>query len=277
MKLIILGLFLSFSLLGQTLISGKITDSLSGQPIPFASIGILGKSIGTLSDENGNFEFSYARNSTKDTVMFFAIGYKVIATQVTEYINSKRQNIKLIIIPLELDEVVIQSKKIKYDYLGNTNYTKINCSGFVKNTINWKGSEAAIIAGNKVGRSVTLESFAFYVIQNKYSDSLKFRLMFYEASEKKWPRYKTFLRKPIFFKVGIKQGEFILNLKDYNIITSKDFFISLECLMDEIDISKFCYAGSYSTPSFVKVSAFDRWHKTRGGGADFNVKVSYVK
>jgi hypothetical protein len=81
----------------------------------------------------------------------------------------------------------------------------------------------------------------------------------------------------VIFKLGIKQGEFTVDLKDYNIFTSSDFFISLECLMDEMDISKFCYAGSYGTPSFVKSTTFDRWHKIRGGGGDFNVKVSYTK
>jgi hypothetical protein len=77
--------------------------------------------------------------------------------------------------------------------------------------------------------------------------------------------------------MALKQGEFVLNLKDYNLVTSEDFFISLECLEDEMDISKFCYAGSTNTPSFVKPTAFARWSKIRGGGADFNVKVSYVK
>jgi hypothetical protein len=101
--------------------------------------------------------------------------------------------------------------------------------------------------------------------------------MFYEASEKKYPRLKTFLRKPIIFKVGLKQGEFTLNLKKYYINTSKDFFISLECLMEEMEMNKFCYAGSYATPSFVKPSAFERWTKVKGGGGDFNVKISYVK
>jgi len=52
--------------------------------------------------------------------------------------------------------------------------------------------------------------------------------------------------------------------------------------MDEMEISKFCYAGSVNVPSYFKVKAFSNWHKTHGtgnrkggGGGDFNVKVSY--
>ncbi|MEI8137490.1 MAG: hypothetical protein WCH21_09230, partial [Bacteroidota bacterium] len=91
----------------------------------------------------------------------------------------------------------------------------------------------------------------------------------------------TLLKKAIIFKVGIKQGEFTLPVKNYNIQVSGDFYISLECLMDEMEITKFCYSGSAGTESFFKVKAFSTWRKTggrggrSGGGADFNVKMSY--
>ena len=277
MKLTILSLFFAVCCFAQHKVSGSITDATSNQPIPFVSIGIVGKSIGTLSDEKGYFEYTFSNELKNDSLRISAIGYKPLSFLVGDFIKEVSRKIKLESLPTQLEEVVVKSKKIKYTYLGNTNYSKNNCSGFVKNSDNWKGSEAAIIAGNKPGRNVLMESFGFYIIQNKYPDSLTFRLMFYEASEKNYPRLKTFLRKPIIFKVGTKSGEFVLNLKEYNISTSKDFFISLECLMDEMDISKFCYAGSYSTASFVKPSAFERWSKVRGGGGDFNVKVSYVK
>lgn len=275
MKLAVLILFCTLSGFSQTKIRGQITES-SGQPIPFVSIGIIGKSIGTLSNENGNFEFIYEDQLKKDSLRIQAIGFKSLSFLVADFIKENNKKILLEALPAELEEVVIKSKKVKHTTLGNTNYTKNNCSGFVKNTNNWKGSEAAILAGNKVGRYVKLESFSFYIIQNKYPDSLQFRLMFYEASEKGYPRVKTILRKPVIFKIGLKQGEFVLDLTPYNISSSKDFFISLECLMDEMDISKFCYAGSYGTPSFVKSSAFERWTRVKGGGGDFNVKVSYV-
>jgi hypothetical protein len=273
----ILFLFITVHFFGQVKVNGIISDSLSKSPIPFVSIGIIGKSVGTLTDEMGKFEFLFRDDLKKDSLKIFAIGYKPVVFLVADFIKEKDKQIVLETLANELEEVEVKAKKIKYGYLGTTSYNKSNCSGFIKNSNNWKGSEAAILAGNKDGRTILLESFAFYVIQNKYPDSLKFRLMFYEASEKKYPRYKTFIRKAIIFKVGTKQGEFTLNLKDYNLHTSKDFFISLECLMDEVDISKFCYAGSISTPSFVKSSAFDRWNKVRGGGGDFNVKYSYVK
>ena len=100
--------------------------------------------------------------------------------------------------------------------------------------------------------------------------------MLYEVDEKGYPG-KTFLKKPILFKTIAKEGEVLVNLKDHSISTTGDFFISLECLEEEMESAKFCFAGSIKVPSFFKTSAFSRWGKVKGGGGDFNVKVSYVK
>jgi hypothetical protein len=88
---------------------------------------------------------------------------------------------------------------------------------------------------------------------------------------------KTFLSKPVIFKTAVKNGVVHVDLKDKGIYTDKDFFISLECLMDKMEAEQFCFAGSIETPSFVRSHAFSKWSRVRGGGADFNVTVSYQK
>ncbi len=278
MKYILLFLTIAGNLLSQQKVSGVILDKASNKPIPFASIGIVGKQVGTLSDENGIFELTLAEDQKKDTLKVYAIGYKAQVFYAPDLIKEVNKKMSLEALPTQLAEVEVKSKKIKYKTLGNTKYSKNNCSGFVKNTNNWKGSESALKINNKDGRQVLMETFSFYIIQNKYADSLTFRLMFYEAADTKWqyPSTRPFMKKPIIFKIGQKNGEFILNIKDYGIYTSKDFYVSLECLMDEMEITKFCYAGSYDSPSFVKAAAFSKWTQIRGGGPDFNVKVSFT-
>ncbi len=278
MKYILLFLTITGNLFSQQKISGVILDKASNKPIAFASIGIVGKQVGTLSDENGVFELTLAEYQKKDTLKVYAIGYKPQVFYAPDLIKDLNKKMSLEALPTQLAEVEVRSKKIKYKTLGTTKYSKNNCSGFVKNTNNWKGSESALKINNKDGRQVLMETFSFYIIQNKYADSLTFRLMFYEAADTKWqyPSTRPFMKKPIIFKIGQKNGEFVLNIKDYGIYTSKDFYVSLECLMDEMEITKFCYAGSYDSPSFVKAAPFSKWTQIRGGGPDFNVKVSYT-
>lgn len=291
MKFLLVLIAFSATCFAQKKISGSITDNITKQPVPFVSIGVIGKSLGTLSNEAGVFEFTVFENQKNDSIKIAAIGYKPLIFSVYDYLKEPHKTLIMESLPVILDEVTVKSKKVKYKTLGTTKYTKNNCTGFVDASGNWKGSEAAILVKNK--DNCLFESFQFFIIQNKYDDSLLFRLNFYErvsppANTPKWLGEDwvgpTILKKAIIFKVGIKQGEFILPLKQYNIQTSKDFFISLECLMDEMEITKFCYSGSIDVQSYFKVKSFSKWHRTPGkngkpggGGGDFNVKVSYVK
>ncbi len=283
MKFLLCFLAFTGTFFAQQKITGVVFDKSSKQPIPFVSIGIIGKSVGTVSDEKGVFEFNFKESQKKDSIKIYAIGYKPLVFLASDFIREENKEFFLQSLPTQLEEVVVKSKKVKFKTLGTSDYKKNNCSGFADIEGNWKGSEAAILVKNK--KNCLFESFSFFIIQNKYTDSLVFRLNFYErisppANGPAWLGTDwvgtTILKKAIIFKVGIAQGEVTVPLKNYNIQTSGDFFISLECLMDEMEIAKFCYSGSYGVESFFKVKAFSKWHHTRGGGGDFNVKVSYT-
>lgn len=273
MKQLVILLFFPFSFICQNQVKGIILDEKNQQPIPYVSIGVIGKSIGTVGDQNGNFIIQVDGINDHDSIKFSSIGFNSLTLSFKDFKKQKSFDIYLTPYIKTLDEVIVKAKKIKYKFVGNTNYSKNNCSGFVKNNHHWKGSESAVYIENKNHQDWLIETFNMYIIKNTYTDSLVFRLMFYQNSNGK-PGI-TFLQKPIIFKIGIKDGEFSLDLKDLNIHTHDDFFVSLECLMNEMDIAKFCYAGSSSTPSFIKPSAFQNWSRIRGGGSDFNLKVSY--
>jgi CarboxypepD_reg-like domain len=57
-------------------IRGKLSDSKSKEAIPYASIYIQGKSIGTTSNEDGNFLFHLPIHFSSDTLIISAIGYE---------------------------------------------------------------------------------------------------------------------------------------------------------------------------------------------------------
>lgn len=267
---------LSNLVVAQTKITGTVKDETTQQPIPFASIGIMGTYYGSLSDENGKFELKIPPINNNDTIRISAIGYKNLSLTKKEMENKKENLYFLSPVVYDLTEVKIKPKKLRYKILGTSKYSATNCTAFMGKDENWKGEQAAILANNNETVRVYLESFGFYIINNAYSDSLQFRIMLYEVGEKGYPG-KTFLKKPILFKTAVKQGEVIIDLKPYEISTIGDFFISLECLEEKMESAKFCFAGSIKVPSYFKTSAFSRWGKVKGGGGDFNIKVSYKK
>jgi hypothetical protein len=276
MRFLVLFLVLSGVLTAQRSFNATITDESTNAGISFASIGIKGKNIGTVADEKGNFELNISRCDEDDSLKISAIGYKTKGFTVSQIRQLGGKIITLQPSAVKLEEVLITSKKVKRKVLGTSKYSVRNCSAFTGTEENWKGEEAAIRANNEKGKYVYIEDFNFYIIQNKYEDSLVFRLMLYAVSAKNLPG-ETFLKRPVIFKTAVKQGIVHVDLKNYNITYNDDFFISLECLMDKMDQTKFCFAGSAKVPSYVKTSTFMNWYRVRGGGADLNVTVSYLK
>ncbi|MGZ3865045.1 MAG: carboxypeptidase-like regulatory domain-containing protein [Bacteroidia bacterium] len=258
----------------QNILTGIIKDAETKQPVPFASVGISGTNYGTLAAHNGQFKLSLRNNS--DSIHISSIGYNNLVIAASQLKGNADQVFLLRPEAYELSEVKVNAGDKEYKTLGTSKYSKNICTAFSGENSNWLGEQAAIQVNYKEGYTVYLESFAFYIIKNVYEDSLQFRIMLYEVNMYGYPG-KTFLKKPILFKTNVKQGEVRVDLRDFEISTDNDFFISLECLEEKMEASKFCFAGSIKVPSFVKTSPFAHWIRVKGGGGDFNVKVYYSK
>ncbi len=97
-------------------ISGKIIDTATQQPIPYATIVIKGKDnktvTGGITDENGNFKIDKIPEGEYN-VEFQFIGYKTVTKKVS--ITSKKADVEMGAIALEedaqdLDEVVVRAE-----------------------------------------------------------------------------------------------------------------------------------------------------------------------
>ena len=113
MKIKTLILFLigfSFNLTSQNQfsISGVIFDKKTKNPLPFASVVYIKKSLGTTSDINGNFSFTIFNAKKTDTILISHIGYKTLKLQVSEI--NKINNIALLENTNSLKEIIIKTK-----------------------------------------------------------------------------------------------------------------------------------------------------------------------
>jgi len=97
----------TFAVTAQKLtVSGKVVDKETREPLPFASVGILGKSIGTVTNLQGEFDF-HLNSEFKDNI--FAInmlGYRTFEAPVWALLTDS------LVIQIEkstviLDEVVV--------------------------------------------------------------------------------------------------------------------------------------------------------------------------
>jgi len=85
---IILFLF-CFQAFGQYTIKGKVTDSQTGDPIPFASVLLKGTSIGISTDFEGNYliEAKVLSDSLVVSYLGYITGKKLVAQEVTQTLN----------------------------------------------------------------------------------------------------------------------------------------------------------------------------------------------
>ena len=105
-KIILLFIFFSATLLGQTKVGGKVVDDF-GDPVAFANVIFKNSKEGVITDENGNFYFESKENYTTLLVSF--VGYQTKEIKLKPGLN-KDLKIELVY-GTELKEVVVYTGK----------------------------------------------------------------------------------------------------------------------------------------------------------------------
>ena len=101
-----LSLLSSFDVNAQTFqISGKITDVVSDEPLPFVNVYLKGKRIGTTSDYNGNY--SFITSTLEDSLAASSMGYEA-RTKPLKPVRKQTVNFKLERASINLEEIVIK-------------------------------------------------------------------------------------------------------------------------------------------------------------------------
>ena len=92
-------------------ISGKVLDDASEEPLSFASVGIVGKSLATVANANGEFDFFIPKEHSADSIVISHVGYESFRAKISSLVgrnNSFGLNAK----PLVLQEVIIREKDL---------------------------------------------------------------------------------------------------------------------------------------------------------------------
>ncbi len=91
----------------QITIRGKVVDRETKEPLPYASIGIIGKPIGLISNVQGEFDFHVPGDMRNDILMISMLGYKTYEAPVWSLISENPVTIEMPAGSIMLQEVVI--------------------------------------------------------------------------------------------------------------------------------------------------------------------------
>lgn len=119
-NLFMLLVFLGFSFVGlaqKILVSGKVLDKETKEPLTFASIGIKGKSIGTITNLQGEFDFHIPIEMRNDFLVINMLGYKTFEAPVWTLLDIHPLIIEIEKSTFLLNEVIISDSLTGGDIL----------------------------------------------------------------------------------------------------------------------------------------------------------------
>lgn len=215
-----------FELKGQSF-KGWITDSLTGEPLEYASIGIIDTRFGATSDEQGYFAFEAKEVDDSARVRISMIGYKAQIFSVEE-LEHRVAEIKLLESPFKLEEVVVKA---------STSERKVGATGFnrMSGWSGWGGMYTRI--GYELGTKIELGNQPVKVksmhvrLHRQAFDKSYYRL--HIRAMKDTLILEELLIENIIVSIEEEDGWARLDLEPYDIVISGCVALTLEWLKVE--------------------------------------------
>lgn len=93
------------------ILTGKVLDEKSNEPLAFASIRVACKPVGTVTNANGEFDFYLDDKYSNDTLVITHVGYHTFKDKIGN-LSKRRLSIPLRPRPALLNEVIIREKNL---------------------------------------------------------------------------------------------------------------------------------------------------------------------
>lgn len=216
--------------LSQT-IQGVVQDSISGQPLVYANIVLNNTNNGTSTDEKGFFSFKDAALSPNDSLLISHIGYLNKYVKVNDFSNTDTLKFKLKKEQTNLDEVILNVKKVKYS---STKSLSVKHKGLYASSEPFGNETITFIENekNKKGKITNVElNFKANKRENIKTYKAYFRVKFYELDSITKAPGKLLSYDDIIIKPENKTQKVKVDLEDNFILFPKNgVFVGLEVI-----------------------------------------------
>lgn len=236
-------------------ISGKIILDNSTQPAEYVNVGLIGKGIGTVSDQKGNFTIEIPETYDNDSLYFSRVGYSSFAIKVSDLRNQPNKVIKLQLNRVNLKEVTVIPKEYKKKTLGVTAKSKNVVAGFD----NYKlGYELGLLM--KVNNPTYIQKVYINFASCTY-DSVFLRLNIYKKVGEM--DFVNILSEPIYINLPQKDlnQTVTLDLISKYIRVEDDFLITLENVREMGDGKLMFCASLISQATYYRETSQAKWEK----------------
>lgn len=244
----------AYSQMVDNVYNGRVVDVKTTNAVPFVNIGVLHKSIGTVSNEDGFFNIDLAGAIVTDTVKFSCIGYDDLIFSVQD-LRRRTTPVPLKQKQTQLAIVVVKPQYLKSIELGVHTETDIVTGGFTSNDL---GSELATVLQYNKKKPAFLKKVFISVAESSY-DSLLFRVNVY-AIKNGLPD-NNILPEAVYIKSAIKNGVVEVDMTKYDISFTKPIAISIEWLKDMGEGKLYFSSKFFKGQSFSRKTSQAVWEK----------------
>ena len=159
-------------------LAGQLTDA-AGQPLPYATVGVVGQGVGTVADAEGRFRLTLpATVVATDSVRFALLGY-ASRTLAVGALPAGPLTLALPATAVALADVTVQARGLDTARIGNKHYRTRIQTNFAL------GGQPGQNVGSEIGRVFQLprrggwlDEFQFILSANDF-DTVRFRINIY--------------------------------------------------------------------------------------------------
>lgn len=247
-------------------IKGKVIDQENTTTLPYVNIGIIGTSLGTISDANGAFELYLKADTNEEKIVRFSyLGYaaKDYTIASLRLLNGKP-------IPLNKTGITLKTVEIRPDLLTAKviGHEKTNPNRMTNFSISKKPNQnlgAAIGRRFNLGKKTSqLSEFKFYVGANNF-DTIRFRVNIYTIKNGR-PNELLNQQDIITTLSQHKKGWATVDLSMQQLFVKEDVIVALEWIEHsqkgrilQLPITMPAFATH-----FYKYGSQDKWKRFRG-------------
>jgi hypothetical protein len=265
--LTIIYFIVSFNVSAQIEIKGQIQNT-DNKPIEFVNTGIVGRNIGTISDEKGSFLLKLSDKNTGDTLTFSRVGFEDKQVPIKDIITQHLTVFKLKEKVNQLPEIVVSARTLRIKRIGTKSVNPMlwgNVESKDKSDIVEFGK---LISVERVSDVQELSVF----LKGVNIDTATFRINFYGVKND-LPDGRL-SEQNIVARRAITHGWLNLDLKPYKLLFDQDFFVTIEFLPEKTDKKySFAYGGQLTGSYVSRTASLGEWNKTKGVSISMYVTV----
>lgn len=252
----LLSVLLSLPAFSQIKVSGQVTDTETGEPLPYVNIGIKGANTGTISNASGHFSLSIPEfRLVNDSLTFYTLGYKETNLFIPSLSEEEALDISLQPMPIPLKEVRLSAKKWKEKTIGVKNASPL-LHGMATSRA---GDILEIAQPIKVRKKPLQLLTASLYLNSAGGDSCTFRIKIYADADGQ--PGDLLIAENVLIRQKAEKGWLTAELKELDIIMKEDFFVSFEFIPDEHHkTTSLVYGGQFGKGrGFSRSSSLGEW------------------